>query len=176
MHSVEACGGWPAARRGECGVSTVVLWDSEDDRPHIYGEENIDLCMEHLNKADMLVSFNGKNFDVPCLEGYTGIGIEVSQHFDILDKIWKALGSKPKGWGLGKVCERTLGLTKSDVGEHAPALAEQGHWATLIDYCLNDVYITKKLFFHIALTGYVIGPDGEQVFIEAPGELTNVLW
>jgi uncharacterized protein YprB with RNaseH-like and TPR domain len=147
-----------------------VLWDSDTNRYHIYGAENLTELAAHLNKADWLVSFNGLNFDVPCIEGVTGWEI-TANHYDILDAIWKAVGKKHKGWGLGKVAERTVGLGKTDTGEHAPELARQGRWATLIDYCINDVHITKELFFHILLEGFVVGPDGDRVEIEVPDAL-----
>ena len=156
----EVAGGWEAARRGECGVSAVVLWDSETDRYHIYGEENLEACIEHINCADLIVTFNGKNFDVPALEGFTGERIEVEHHYDILAEIWTALDAKRhKGWGLGKVAFRTIGKMKTDTGEHAPTLAREGRWATLFDYCLNDVALTKDLFEHIQQFGYVNDPD-----------------
>lgn len=161
---------WDAALRGDCGVSAVVLYDSSTLRYHIYGEESLVECVDHLNSADLLVSFNGKNFDIPVLQAMTDL-IIYPDHYDILDEIWKALGGvKHKGWNLGKVCPRTLGLEKTDTGDHAPTLVQKQHWATLFDYCLNDVHLTRMLYNHIAEMGYVVDPDGGLLHMGIPYE------
>ncbi len=160
--------GWAAAREGECGVSCVCLWDSETDRYHVYDQHTIYKCIDHLCQADILVSFNGIGFDIPALEGYAGVTISVDQHYDILAEIFKSAGKKVKGFKLGEVGPRTVGLDKIDTGEHAPTLYEEGRWGELIDYCINDVHMTKELFYHIAETGYVIDQEGEQFEVRRP--------
>jgi RNase_H superfamily len=164
----EVEGGWAAARMGQCGCSAVVIYDSETLRYHIYDNRMLHAAVDHLNSADMIVSFNGKNFDVPCLEAITGFAINEA-HYDILDQIWKTLGSKRfKGWGLGKIAFRTLGLTKTDTGEHAPELCKQGRWGELFDYCLNDVHLTRMLYNQIVQEGFIIDPDGSEFQLSAP--------
>lgn len=160
-------GGWNDAREGEAGVSCVCLFDTETGRYHVYDEYTIQKCIDHLNSADLIVSFNGKGFDVPALEGYTGCEI-FPDHYDILDEIWKATGKKVKGYRLGEVCLRTCGLEKTDTGEHAPVLYQQNRYGELIDYCINDVHITKGLFEWILKNGYVLSPDGEELLLDRP--------
>lgn len=164
----EVEGGWAAARMGACGCSAVVIFDSDTQRYHIYDKHTIGAAIDHLNSADMIVSFNGLNFDVPCLEGITGYSINAA-HYDILDQVWKALGHKRfKGWGLGKIAFRTLGLAKTDTGEHAPELCRQNRWGELFDYCTNDVHLTRMLFNQIIEEGFIIGPDGEELYLAQP--------
>lgn len=164
----EVEGGWAAARMGECGCSALVIYDSDSLRYHIYDEKTLKQGVDHLNAADLIVSFNGKAFDVPCLEAISGFAIN-ENHYDILDEIWQALGNKRfKGWGLGKVSFRTLGLAKTDTGEHAPELARQGRWGELFDYCLNDVHLTRMLFNIILAEGSVVDPDGNPLVMRRP--------
>ena len=166
---------WEAARRGDCGLASLALADNHTGRVHLYDRRTLGACIEHLSSANLLVGFNSINFDAPCLIGVAekdGIDmrgkIELVPHYDICQEIWNAIGKRHKGWGLGPTCERTLGIGKSGTGEHAPVLAQQGRWAELHDYNINDVHLTQQLFNHIVLEGYVIGPDGETVHLLAP--------
>ncbi len=163
--------GWAAAKRGECGVSCVVVWDSQTERPHLYDPYNIEECIKHLNAADLLVSFNGVEFDIPCLMGYTGMAIH-APHYDILQDIWTSLAGEKRGhgmWGLGKVSERALGMGKSGGGESAPKLFHEGRSAELMDYCLNDVHMTRRLANYIHDHGSVPRPDGTPLRLKGPG-------
>jgi hypothetical protein len=107
-------------------------------------------------------------FDTPCIEGvaetdklkHTRI---LARQYDILQRIWTAVGKKYKGWGLGPVCERTLGIGKTGTGEHAPKLFKEGRFAELHDYNINDVHLTRMLFNHIVDEGKVVGPENEEV-------------
>lgn len=162
--------GWAAARRGDLGVSAVVIWDSLTDRPHVYDERTINAAMEHLNSADLIVGWNIQDFDIPCLEGFTETLVDVPQ-YDILQKVWESLGSRfLKGYKLGDVAQRTIDRKKSGNGESAPKLASLHRYAELFDYCINDVSITKELYNFILDNGYIVGTDGGQVQIEPPAE------
>lgn len=163
--------GWAAAKRGECGVASVVCFDTITDRFHLYDPFNIENCIKHLNAADLIVSFNGIEFDVPCLSGYTGLAIH-RPHYDILQDIWTSLGDGKRGhgvWGLGKCAERALGIGKSGSGESAPKLLHEGRIAELLDYNLNDVHLTRRLANYIHDHGSVPRPDGTPLRLKGPG-------
>ena len=153
-------GGFEAAKRGECGISCVVLYDNEDGRFHTYDEHDLEECMAHMNTADVLVSFNGLEFDTPLLQSVTGEDIW-PQQYDILHEIWKALGTRVKGYKLGDVCGR-LGLgAKIADGHRATELYAEGRFGKLFNYCINDVHITRMLARFIQKYGHVLTPDGE---------------
>lgn len=161
---------WEAAKRGECGISAVVLWDSATERFHLYDSHSLEQCMVHLNSADLLVGFNSVEFDTRVIEAITGMEIQ-AQQFDILLATWKALGDKHfKGYKLGDICHRTIGLEKSGHGEGAPSLAKQGRWGELFDYCLNDVHITKELYNHIVDTGWILDVNGLELPLDVPSD------
>ncbi len=157
--------GWEDAKKGLAGIASVVLYDTGTHRYHLYDDVTIGDCVAHLNQAELLVGFNNREFDTPAIEGYTKLKITPNQ-YDILQAVWHAIGKKHKGYGLGPICERTLGLRKSGDGESAPRLLHQHRYAELFDYNLNDVYLTHTLFEHIMEFGYVIGTEGQKIILE----------
>lgn len=176
---------WEAARQGKCGIASVVLHDSDTGRYHIYGPQvefdtkveefriaglgTLPECMHHLNSADLLVGFNSIEFDKPVLENFTQMSLTVA-HYDILQEVWKAVGKKFKGYGLGPISQRTLGIGKSGTGEHAPILFKQGRFAELLDYNLNDVYMTRMLYNHILETGSIMDISNKPLELNVPTE------
>lgn len=169
QESPESAGDWEKARRGELGVSCVVLYDSATKKFYIYDENELDACLVHLNEADILIGYNTINFDVPCFEGYTH-GIIDSVHVDLLQDIWDSLGKHPKGYKLGQVCQRTLNADKYiENGETAVHLYKSGKLAKLYTYCMHDVALTRDLFNFIETNGYVVGTDGKPIQLEKMG-------
>jgi hypothetical protein len=164
--------GWDGARRGECGISSAVVFDTASGRYHLYDAHSVDRLCDHLEAGDLLVSFNGKGFDLPCIEGVAARWLTVAQHFDILEAIWQALGSRQKGYGLDPVCERTLGLRKSGSGARAPELARQARWADLFDYNLNDVWMTRELYNHVLKCGTIVDVNGDELALDIPLGMT----
>lgn len=163
----DVVGGWEAARRGDCGLASVALYDTRTERYHVYDVFTLDKCIDHLNSADLLVGFNSIEFDTPCLEAVAGQAIDVPQ-YDILQQVWKVTGGRRKGYGLGPICERTLGIGKSGTGEHAPKLYQEGRYAELYDYNINDVHLTRQLYNHIAEHGWIIGTEKQKVKLWTP--------
>lgn len=171
-------GGWAALKRGEGGISCLVGWSSTSGRPHIFGENTLGDAVSLIENADCVVSFNGVRFDVPVLEGVFGRNLAIKHHIDLLQLVWSALsdrGEGHKGNSLGELSERTLGIAKSGSGLLAPALADEGRWAELIDYCIHDVLLTRKLAIFAQQHGGLIDSSGELLplgfpewFAEAP--------
>lgn len=156
----ECMGGWEGVRRGEAGISCVVLYDNHTDRFHVYDEYDLEDCVKHLNSADILVSFNGIAFDTPILQSIVGQDV-LPEQYDILAEVWSALPTRTKGYKLGDICSR-LGLgEKVNNGSSAIELYANGRFGKLFDYCCQDVALTRDLARHIGRHGYIISPDGE---------------
>lgn len=156
---------WAYAKAGKCGVASVVIYDSETCRYHLYDQHTLDECVEHLNQGDVCVGFNNAGFDKPAFEGATGLKI-TSPQLDILEECRRSFRVAGHGlWGLDAICTRTLGVGKSGDGASAPHLAATGQWAKLFDYNLNDVFLTLELFNHIVEEGWVKGPEGDRKFL-----------
>lgn len=161
-------GGWDALRSGKGGISAVVVWDSTTHRPHIYDSHRLADAAKHLEAADVVLSFNGIEFDVPVLEGVLGRRLVLPIHLDLLQLIWKSLTGRRKGNTLDEIAKRTLNEGKIEKGTHAPALADEGRWGELFDYCLHDVELTRRLFRVVQRDGGVVGLDGNLMELPLP--------
>lgn len=164
-------GGWDAPP-ADFGITTCVGWSGATGRPHIFGDSREDLgrLTALLEAHDAVLSFNGVNFDLPIIEGIWGEKVHVKHHLDLLQLIWEASGTTGHrgGYRLTECCERSLGIEKSGESAMAPELARQGEWNKLIDYCLNDVFITRKLFIFAQENGGIISPEGDLLPLEFP--------
>lgn len=158
---------WVGAKQGKYGISVVAVWDSQTGRQHLYDWRSLEACVEHLNCADILVGFNTRDFDTPCIQSLSGEEI-VAPQYDILAEVWRALPRREKGYKLGDITSRTLGLYKSGEGESAPSLVAQGRWAELHDYCMNDVHLALELYNHIVAFGEIIDVNGDTLAIQRP--------
>jgi DEAD/DEAH box helicase domain-containing protein len=161
-------GGWANLKRGDGGISVLVLWDSATGRFHIYDQNTLDEAARHLEDADVVLSFNGEKFDREVIEGILGRRLCLRQHYDLLLMIWDSLPCRQKGHTLGEVGERTLNQKKSGESNMAPALFNQGRFAELHDYCLADVHLTRRLFQFVQKEGGVIGVNGSILLLPLP--------
>jgi uncharacterized protein YprB with RNaseH-like and TPR domain len=117
---------------------------------------------------DLLISFNGIEFDTPCLESVTDLTIQPPQ-YDILREVWRALPKREKGFRLGEITER-LGLgMKTSEGARATDMYRDGDFLHLYSYCRNDVALTQRLANWINTHGFILTPDGEELPLERPG-------
>lgn len=161
--------GWEAARKGQAGISAIVLYDSTTNWLYMYDDHSIDEAIHHLESADLVISYNGDSFDIPAIEGYAHKTIRFKRHWDMYSAFKRALGkSKIKGIGLGPTAERTIGLSKSGHGSDAPALAAAGRFGDLFRYCASDVFVLKSLLEYIIEHGHLIAPDGTHIRISLP--------
>jgi hypothetical protein len=159
--------GWEGARSGACGISALVVHDSDTRRFHVYGEQTLEEAMDHLNTADLLASFNGLAFDGEVLAGVLGRFITVPQ-YDILDEVWGAIGGRKKGYKLDQIAKATLDMHKGGNGEFATTLVKEGRWAELFDYCIQDVHLVRELLNHIVDVGWIKGADGMAIQLPRP--------
>jgi DEAD/DEAH box helicase domain-containing protein len=168
-------GGWPALKSGEGGISCVSCWNSSSGRPHFFDENTLQECAALLESADVVCSFNGIDFDVPVIEGILGRKLKLGHHIDLLQLVWEALYPvKRRGNSLDAIAKRTLGRGKTGDGAHAPALYDQGRFAELFDYCLDDVILTMDVLRFAQEHGGVIGLDGELLQLDIPEYFSKV--
>jgi DEAD/DEAH box helicase domain-containing protein len=157
--------GWDRLRRGEGGVSSLAIWDSEDQWCSLYDDFTIQAAARHLELADVVVGYSSERFDVPVIEGLVGRRLALRQHYDIYTELARALAAQgfvgTKGdCTMDRITRRTLGRGKINHGSHAKELAAKGRWADLFSYCMSDVQLTRDLFLYICEHGGVIGPRG----------------
>lgn len=89
-------------------ITTIALYDGKNIRYYIQGQ-NLDEFIEDIQNYNVIVTYNGKTFDVPFIEGQFGIKLNHA-HID-LRYVLKSLGYS----GGLKLCEKALGIDRGDL-------------------------------------------------------------
>ena len=89
-------------------ITAIALYDGASVRTYVHGR-NLDDFPSDVRDYRLLVSYNGKTFDVPFIERYFGIRLRQA-HVD-LRYVLHSLGYK----GGLKGCERQLGMARGDL-------------------------------------------------------------
>jgi hypothetical protein len=89
-------------------ITTIALYDGQAIKTYVQGQ-NLDDFVEDIQKYKVIVSYNGRSFDVPFIENYFKIRLNHA-HID-LRYILYSLGFK----GGLKGCERQLGMDRGDL-------------------------------------------------------------
>ncbi|NEQ45596.1 MAG: hypothetical protein F6K00_19455 [Leptolyngbya sp. SIOISBB] len=147
-----SCVGFAASNGDVC----VCRWDDPGDKA--WG-------LSLLNNADIIVGFNSRRFDDALMAAN---GVAVSTAYDLLEQVRIAAYDSPDwedqppgcSYALGAIGEAN-GFPKTGSGVLAPQLWQQGKHQEVIDYCLNDVKITKALL-DLGLKGELIDPNTSQ--------------
>lgn len=126
-------------------ISVVCLYESDTDSYHSFTEEQFDDMWEFFKRADTLVTYNGNHFDIPCLQAIAPIDLSQFHHIDMFEDVRAASGKK---LGLDSIAKATLGIAKSGHGSDAIAWWNAGEVQKIVDYCLQDVRVTKEVFDH----------------------------
>ncbi len=107
-------------------ITTIALYDGAVIKYYIQGQ-NLEDFIRDIQKYKVIVTYNGKTFDVPFIEGYFRTKLNHA-HID-LRYVLKSLGY---GGGL-KSCEKALGLDRGDLD------GVDGYFAVLLwqDYQRN---------------------------------------
>lgn len=89
-------------------ITAIAVYDGADVRTYVNGK-NLDDFPADIGRFGVLVTYNGKCFDVPFIESYFGIRLDHA-HID-LRFILKSLGFR----GGLKGCEKQLGLDRGEL-------------------------------------------------------------
>jgi len=154
-------------------MSCAVIYSFKEDKYSIYGDtkgELIDL-KGRIAEAQRVTTWGGWKFDLPVIyrtdvNRYSWLEaksddlrarVYISQQLDPMAYDPNLHG----GWSLDNVAKATLGSEgKSGNGTGAPALYKQGLWGRLLDYCMQDVKLTKELVEFSDKHGYLLGRNG----------------
>jgi uncharacterized protein YprB with RNaseH-like and TPR domain len=89
-------------------ITTIALYDGRAIYTYVQGQ-NLDQFAQDIARYRLLVTFNGKSFDVPFIRNDLGIDV-AHAHID-LRYVLASLGYK----GGLKKCERTLGIDRGNL-------------------------------------------------------------
>jgi len=178
---IDYCGGWTDYEN--MGISVVGVYDYYADRHRVFTDSNKEEFLRLLESHDVLVGFNNIGFDNKVINACWGDIEGKYAYYDILRETWAGVGLGPdfdpdthSGYDLDSVCRANFGLRKSGNGAMAPVEWQRGWYGNVIDYCLNDVRLTKMLLGKIIADGYIRSPRNPTQYIYisraglAPGE------
>jgi uncharacterized protein YprB with RNaseH-like and TPR domain len=107
-------------------ITTIALYDGREIKYYVNGQ-NLEQFVADILKYKLLVSYNGKTFDIPIIENFFRIKLDQA-HID-LRYVLKSLGYS----GGLKRCEKQMGISRGDLD------GVDGYFAVLLwnDYCQN---------------------------------------
>lgn len=177
---IDYCAGWDD--HANMGISVIGAFDFKESRYRVFCKDNFQAFVELAHERWPLVSFNGLAFDNRVIEATIGFAIPEARCCDLLVAIWQAVRLGPQfeypshaGYGLDAVCAATFGRQKTGHGALAPVLWQRGEIGAVIDYCLNDVALTKSLWELAYLGQPIINPKtGVPLLLRLPRETESV--
>jgi len=141
-------------------------------------------CRAFLEEATLLVGFNNIRFDDRVIWGNDLVGSPPIRRYDILleyvkgrfgfesvEEAQEKLGDRTihdGSFSLDGLAEGTLGLRKTGHGAKAPRLWSAYCFDELLEYNLNDVRLTVRLFDFIKRYGFVRDRAGRTVEMPRP--------
>jgi DEAD/DEAH box helicase domain-containing protein len=159
---VQEVGGWDHIDK--LGISVACAYDSKTDQYLSFRESElkqlIELCEERL-----VVGYNIRGFDLPVMVPY-GLKIQRVDAFDIMYDL-EAL-TRQRFLKLEAVARGTLGAGKSADGLLAVEWWKKGEVQKIIDYCLQDVKVTRDVFQYGRQNGFVKIQRSEENVTQVP--------
>ncbi len=150
------CNGWDDFAGMK--ISCLCVWDYQRDCSRVFGESNLAEFQKLIDQHDKIIGFNNFRFDDQLVKA-NNIVIPQEKSYDILAEIYRSLGSRQSGCSLENVVKANFpNIAKTEKAEFAPELWQRGEQTRVIDYCLNDVLMTKKLVDKILRFGYINNP------------------
>lgn len=137
-------------------ISVVCIHDSENDEYSSYFVNELHKLWPIIEAADMLIGYNSDHFDIPLLNKYYAGDLTKIKSLDILKEIRNSIGKRIK---LDNVAQATLGQTKSGNGLEAIVWWRNGEKQKVVDYCIQDVKVTKDIYDYAISNGYLKYPD-----------------
>ena len=124
-------------------LAVVCIYDSADAQYKSFIQKELSGLWPILEKADLLIGFNSEHFDIPLLNKYYSGDLSKIRGVDLLKEVKKVLGRRIK---LDTLAEATLGRKKTGDGAESVRWWRAGEDKKVIDYCIEDVKLTKELY------------------------------
>ncbi|MEW5908894.1 MAG: ribonuclease H-like domain-containing protein [Thermodesulfobacteriota bacterium] len=158
-------------------ITTIALFDGKEIYHFINGE-NLHSFPERIEQYRLLVTYNGKSFDIPFIERFFGIQLTCA-HID-LRYVLKSLGFK----GGLKGCEKQIGIDRGILngvdGFFAVLLWKEYRTTrnprileTLLAYNISDVLSLEELMIESYNLKLLDTPFSDLLCIEKPAVRNN---
>jgi DEAD/DEAH box helicase domain-containing protein len=171
QRSAQEVGGWDRVDR--MLISCVVLYDSKEGVFFEFLESQIPRFVEHLKKLDMVIGFNIRRFDYTVLSAYTDYDFSMLPTVDLLEDVHRRLGYR---LSLDHLARITLETEKSADGLQALKWWKEGRIREIIDYCKQDVAITRDLFLYGRKHGYLLFTNKAGNAVRVPVDWKSDKW
>lgn len=180
LPDVEYCDGWKD--HANMGVSVTGVYDYAKDAYRVFCDDNVGEMAALMHQADRLVGFNNVDFDDRLLAAtYDWFEVISTPRYDLLREIWRAAEQPTEwgspethgGYGLDAMCDANFGERKTGHGADAPVNWQRGWIGSVIDYCLNDVRMTKLLMDAVLAGHPLVNPKGGLLYLRKPGTMTD---
>ena len=125
------------------GVSVGVAYRYDRDEFLVVNEETISELVSLLLEASLVVGYNIRGFDYEVLRAYTKENLQKLPTLDLMFDLEERLGFRPK---LDSVVSATLGDGKIADGLQALEWWRLGEIDKIIEYCQEDVRVTRDLY------------------------------
>ena len=125
------------------GVSVGVAYRYDLDEFLVVNEETISELVTLLLEASLVVGYNIRGFDYEVLRAYTEENLQKLPTLDLMFDLEERLGFRPK---LDSVVSATLGEGKIADGLQALEWWRLGEIDKIIEYCQEDVRVTRDLY------------------------------
>ncbi len=141
-------------------MSVCCIYDYETNEFSSYTKETLNEMWPIFEKADMIIGYNSDHFDIPILNKYYSGDLTKIKSLDLLKEIKNSLGRRIK---LDTVAEATLGRNKTGHGLEAIVWWRNGEKQKVIDYCIEDVRITKDIYEYALKNNSLKYLDGKDI-------------
>jgi DEAD/DEAH box helicase domain-containing protein len=159
---VQDVGGWDHIDK--LGISVACAYDSKTDQWLSFLESDmkklIELCEERL-----VIGYNIRGFDLPVMVPY-GLNIQRLDVFDIMYDLQTL--TRQQFLKLEAVARGTLGEGKSADGLMAVEWYKTAQIQKIIDYCMQDVKVTRDVFNFGRTNGFVKIQRSEDKITQVP--------
>ncbi len=149
--SADDVGGWGNTHLMKLAVG--VVWDSLEQKHFSYLESEADQLVAKLRLSDLVVGFNVIGFDYPVLQPYArDFDLQEIPTFDMLVDVKRLLNHR---LSLDHLAQNTLNAQKSADGLLSLQWYKEGKIDKIVEYCKQDVEITRDLFLYGESNGHV---------------------
>ncbi len=162
------------------GIAVICAYDYTTETNQVFLRDNFHSFQKLLDDTDMVIGFNILDFDNELLMANGFYLNPNTAHFDVQKAIWSAalgheLGTGPStpqhaGYGLNDCTMANFGGGILSASHNPQVMWQHGRIGVVVNYCLNDIRLIKKLVDKIIEMGEVVNPKevGKTLCIEFP--------
>ncbi len=164
------------------GIACIGVHDLKIGRTRIFLKDNLSAFESLVRETDCVVGFNNRRFDDHILLA-NGVSLPEAKSYDILEQIWLSLRLPLEydykthgGLNLDNFAYANCRIRKTGDGATAPIDWQEGRRGKVLDYCLADVEMTRRLLERIINQGSLKHPQtNEEIPIRKPSPEVKII-